>query len=387
MSCLPINRIMERRIYIKNHLNKMILSDISNLISEYDWEFNGNSYVLGEHTGSVFCIVVLSDARIVSGSSDGEIKVWNLETNKCECTIFNYSNINPNTNMKLIYCIAMLPTLQTDQTNHTSNKIPERIITGSGDHIIRIWNLVTRVCDSTFIGHKKSITCIHPLSDGRLASGSLDGTIKIWNIETCICDFTFNCEQGPILCFTTINISKTNTSYNNFQSQEIDNTKKNNKQNPRMIISKGRDQTIKIWNLQTYKCEKTFNNIHSCDKKCHVAFQSCIINANNKIIFFGSCDGTIKKIKIDNIFVQSNNLIDEKINLSDVGKCIRSICALSDDRLLSCNSNMIKIWNTITKKCEKIFLNDSNAYFMTCVKLHDGRFVTGSTDKKIKIWS
>src|SRR5688572_24708437 len=104
MSSTPINRIKERRLFIQKFLNNMILCDISNLIVKYDFEINGDSYILGKHKGSIFSVCILNDGRLVTGSYDGDIKVWNLDKNLCESTIVFESNIKSDQNT--IYCIA-----------------------------------------------------------------------------------------------------------------------------------------------------------------------------------------------------------------------------------------------------------------------------------------
>ncbi len=50
-------------------------------------------YILG-HGDAVFVVSQLMDGRVMSGSEDRKIKIWNLNTKKCEltleCTIYIY---------------------------------------------------------------------------------------------------------------------------------------------------------------------------------------------------------------------------------------------------------------------------------------------------------
>ena len=61
-----------------------------------------------------------------------------------------------------------------------------RIVSGSDDYMIKIWNLDTGECLKTLRGHEDSVTCFE-LYDERLISGSWDGLIKIWDINSSEC--------------------------------------------------------------------------------------------------------------------------------------------------------------------------------------------------------
>ncbi len=60
-----------------------------------------------------------------------------------------------------------------------------RIVSGSHDKTIRVWNIKTNSPWSvmTLAGHSGEVRCLH-LHGSRLASGSRDATIKVWDLET-----------------------------------------------------------------------------------------------------------------------------------------------------------------------------------------------------------
>ena len=57
-----------------------------------------------------------------------------------------------------------------------------KIISGSHDATIKIWDPLTGNCTLTLIGHGSSVSAIAILHDNKIVSGSCDNTIKIWNI-------------------------------------------------------------------------------------------------------------------------------------------------------------------------------------------------------------
>jgi WD40 repeat protein len=117
------------------------------------------------HTTQVTCLNVLSDKRIISGSIDGCLKVWNAITKICETTLALSST--PYDFNESINCIAILP--------------DGRVASGLTNGFIMIWNLFTKKVDVRLIDHDAEISCMTVLSDGRIVTGSEDKTIKIWS--------------------------------------------------------------------------------------------------------------------------------------------------------------------------------------------------------------
>ena len=63
-----------------------------------------------------------------------------------------------------------------------------RIVSGSYDETIRIWDAVTGNCINTLVGHTDAVTSVAWSPDGmRIASGSSDDTIRIWDANTGDC--------------------------------------------------------------------------------------------------------------------------------------------------------------------------------------------------------
>jgi WD40 repeat protein len=59
-----------------------------------------------------------------------------------------------------------------------------RVISGSQDSTLRVWDLADDRCVATLKGHTASVrgVAVHP--DGRRAiSGSQDGTLRVWDLE------------------------------------------------------------------------------------------------------------------------------------------------------------------------------------------------------------
>ncbi len=69
-----------------------------------------------------------------------------------------------------------------------------RIVSGSDDHSLKVWDLDHQLgpqCIYTLEGHSDSITTVIQLQNGRIVSGSDDGTLRVWDLtkpsdEKCI---------------------------------------------------------------------------------------------------------------------------------------------------------------------------------------------------------
>ena len=60
-----------------------------------------------------------------------------------------------------------------------------KIVSGSMDNTVNIWNAVTGQIIKTLLGHTDSVNSVAWSHDGlRIVSGSFDNTVKIWNAVT-----------------------------------------------------------------------------------------------------------------------------------------------------------------------------------------------------------
>merc|ERR1711916_33197 len=60
-----------------------------------------------------------------------------------------------------------------------------RVVSGSSDKTIRIWDVETGMEEKRLEGHSDHVSSVAWSADGRrVVSGSDDGTIRIWDVET-----------------------------------------------------------------------------------------------------------------------------------------------------------------------------------------------------------
>lgn len=107
----------------------------------------------------ITCMGVISNVKIVIGSSDGNLRIINLETKNIEHILTGHDS--------RILCIAIF----------------DDIVSGSMDNTIRIWDKNIGICKHILQGHKSRITSLDIFLDGKIVSGSFDGQIYIWDTK------------------------------------------------------------------------------------------------------------------------------------------------------------------------------------------------------------
>ena len=59
-----------------------------------------------------------------------------------------------------------------------------RVVSGSYDKKLKVWDVETGECVGTLKGHSWTVNCVAISPDGRrVVSGSWDNTLKLWGIQ------------------------------------------------------------------------------------------------------------------------------------------------------------------------------------------------------------
>ena len=136
------------------------------------------------HTDQVVCVAFSADGkRIISGSEDRTIRIWDAQT--------GITALGP---LKMhtggLVCVTFSP----DGT---------RFASGAKDRVVLLWDAVTgKVISRPFKGHTESAVCLGFSPDGkRMITGSLDETICIWDTEKPGGNITtLMGHTGPVTC-------------------------------------------------------------------------------------------------------------------------------------------------------------------------------------------
>jgi len=180
--------------------------------------------------------------RIVSGSSDETLKLWDAKTGKEIQTLKGHSN--------WVMSVAYSPD-------------GKRIVSGSADTTLKLWDAETGEEIQTLKGHLGWVESVAYSPDGkRIVSGSADTTLKLWDTKTGKEIQTLNGHSGDVV----------GAAYS---------------PDGKRIVSSSHDRTIKIWDAETGEEIQTL--------KGHLGWVvSVAYSPDGKRIVSGSADGTLK---------------------------------------------------------------------------------------------
>ena len=113
------------------------------------------------HTGPVYSAQFSPDGlRVVSGSPDKTVRIWDAVTGECAQTLEGHSD--------WVFSASFSP----DGT---------KVVSGSDDKTVRIWDAVTGECEQTLEGHSRGVTSVSFSPDGtKVVSASADETVRVW---------------------------------------------------------------------------------------------------------------------------------------------------------------------------------------------------------------
>ena len=163
--------------------------------------------VLAGHQGSVKSVAVSPDGRrIVSGSDDQTVAVWDLETGTRLHALTGHQGA--------VTSVAVSPD-------------GRRIVSGSEDKTVAVWDLETGTRLHALAGHQGWVNSVALSPDGRrIVSGSEDKTVAVWDLETGTRLHTLTGHQGRV---------------NSVASSP----------DGRRIVSGSDDRTVAVWDLET----------------------------------------------------------------------------------------------------------------------------------------
>ena len=294
------------------------------------WDLESGRYLrtFEEHEDWVLACAITPDGRrVVSGSNDRTLKIWNLKSGRCLHTFEGHK--------AGVRACAITPD-------------GRRVVSGSDDCTLKIWDLKSGRCLRTLEGHVDWVRACAITPDGRrVVSGSNDRTLKIWDLESGDCLRTFEGHAGVVLAGVIA-------------------------PDGRRLVSGSHDRTLKIWDLESGDCLRTLEG-HKNE------VPACAITPDGRRLASGSDDRTLK-------------IWDLKS-----GDCLRTLeghvdwvraCAITPGghRLVSgSRDSTLKIWDLDSGRCLRT-LGHTGAVW-TCAVTPDGRrLVSGSYDRTLKLW-
>ena len=223
-----------------------------------------------------------------------------------------------------------------------------RIVSGSDDGVVKVWNYNSGDLIMTLKGHSNYVSTVAILNRW-IVSGSFDKTIKIWNRDSGDLIKTFNDHTQAV---TSVAISN-NLSIGGYDYGVV-------------IVSGSHDKTVKIWSLTNSTIVKTLEG--------HADWVRSVAVLGDDKIVSGSIDKTIKIWKPDGTLLKT--LEGHRGSVFSVAVWKNMVISGSIDRT-------IKIWNTDGVCLKTLEGHRSSVYSVAVWK---NMVISGSFDSTIKIW-
>ena len=322
------------------------------------------------HSNGVTCLQ-FDDSVLITGSYDTTIKVWDIATGEEIRTLEGHTSG--------IRC------LQFDDS---------KLISGSIDATVKIWDWRKGECLTTHAVHTSGIVGLH-FDSSFLATGSMDKTIKVWDYN--------NSKRHTLRGHTDwVNAVRVDSA-------------------SRTVLSASDDCTVKLWDLDSNKCIKTFEG--------HVGQVQQVLTMPHDFDLedteVDDSDGTSSTTSTNSHLQHPQpttqtiiepygpgftacdrpmpprymltGALDSTIRLWDTytSKCLRTyfghvegVWALAADSLRvvsGAEDRMVKVWDTRSGKCERTFTGHAGP--VNCLGLSDNRLCTGGEDNVVRMYT
>jgi WD40 repeat protein len=289
-------------------------------------------YSLEGHTDQVLTCAISADGRrIVSGSRDKTLKIWDAQTRQVHLTLTGHAGA--------VCTCAISPDGRW-------------ILSGSEDYTLRVWDAETgQQCLQLALGDQVNTCAISPdgrwfvSGSGSQNAGNPDTSLKVWDAQTGKELLTLKGHTKPVSACT---ISA----------------------DGRWIVSGAGGGVLKIWDSKTGQERQTITGAGA-------KIDTCSISPDGQWILASSMVLKVLDIRTGR----------ERRKLSPNGMIPVYTSAISPDgRWFLWGGNTIQIWDTDTD--DVLQVNEGNGVVRTCAISPDGCwFVTGLLNGLIKVWN
>ncbi|KAG9089498.1 hypothetical protein FS749_001281 [Ceratobasidium sp. UAMH 11750] len=383
-----------RSISVSSEVNSVAVSpDSHRIVSGSDdgtvriWDAETGDPVLEPlkgHTGAVCSVAFSPNGRwIASGSIDMTIRIWDAETGE--------ARLNPlRGHSDWVWSVAI-------------SLDGRRIVSGSGDKTVRVWDAETgNLALEPIEGHTSRVTSVAFSPDSQwIVSGSEDHTLRIWDAQTGaavreplqghsgnVTSVAFSMDSRRVASCSgdiTVRIWDVETG------EELLHPLRGHSDwvqsiafspDSKYLVSGSEDKTIRIWDTETGDLVLDTLDSHS-DDVLSVAF-----SANGRRVVSGSRDKTIRIWDI--VDRGSSGVVKHSTTSKGHSAWVFSVGFSSNGRYVVSGSGdkTVRIRDAETGTAVRAPLEGhSDAVLSVAFSPDDRRVVSGSSDKTVRIWN
>lgn len=311
------------------------------------------------HTNWVRSVAFSPDGEIVaSGSKDHTVRLWHSYTGNLLKTLVGHTSS--------VSSVSWNPVVEQESGEHVETchgtsrtvwqqgqmtKDKEQILaTGSEDHTIKLWNVVTGEELKTLPGHQNWIWSIAFSPDGKtLASGSVDRTIKLWDIHTGTCRDTL--------------VGHTDGIWSVAFSPDGD-----------KLASSSEDRTVKLWHISSRSCCYTFTGYDN-------GVRAITFSPNGRLLVTGSADQQLRLWDV--------TTGDCRQTLQGYTDQIYSVAVSPDGKTIASGgvSPLVRLWDRTTGDCRQLLAGHQGWIWSVAYSSQGNALVSGGFDQQVRLWN
>eukprot|EP01080_Neovahlkampfia_damariscottae_P005601 gene5601-9418_t len=208
--------------------DSVLINGRKNEVEIWDFKNQNLKHTLIGHSKGVNC-VQLVDKKIVSGSFDSLIKIWDIETSKLLSDIdghLSFGSVNDIQydsiknilvssgsgkhmfiwDMKTTKLIRKLDLDKKVSAVNCMKLLDDNIFWNTRDPVVHVWDIrnLDSVQKNELKGNKKRLTSLCPTKNGNLFAGTDDGCVLVWSLKTNQISHKLNDHSGSVRCVQII---------------------------------------------------------------------------------------------------------------------------------------------------------------------------------------
>ena len=330
------------------------------------------------HEAVVVSVVVSADGRrVVSGSYDKSVRIWDAETGaqlghaltghtdwvRSVAISANGSRVVSGSFDKSVRVWDVVTGAQVGDAliGHTSgvrsvaiSADGKRVVSGSDDKSVRVWDTKTGAqLGNALTGHSARVQTVAICADGvHVVSGSDDKSIRVWDVET-------GAQVGDALtghteCVRSVAISAEGNS----------------------VVSGSVDKSVRVWGVDTGAQVGDTLSEHTS------VVLSVAISANGKRVVSGSDDKSVRVWDVETGAQLGDALTGHRSRVQAVAICADGsrVASGSDDK-------SVRVWDVEKGAQVGDALTGHTELVQSVAISADGsRVVSGSDDKSVRVW-
>jgi WD40 repeat protein len=352
---------------------RVVSGSSDHTVAVWDLATGQRMRILSGHSGKVQALAITPDGQLaLSAALDGTVRVWDLATGQCRHVLKNHGGgvravaITPNGHLALAGVhnrTVRVWDLATGQ--HTgllkghggavyavvATPDSRHALSGASDRIVRMWDLASARCERTLEGHGAPVTSLAVSPDGRFAlSGSDDHTVRIWDLATGRYERALEGHNGRVTA-----VAVTSDSH--------------------YAVTGANDGTVRVWNLATGRSEYVLRGYGGGVNAVALA-----LTPDGCLAVTGSEDRTVR------IWDLNSGRGNKALGGHDAW--VRAVAVNPDGRfaLSGSSDRTVRIWDLASLRCERTLVGHKAGVREVATTL-DGRFaLSASNDHTVRIW-